>query len=70
MTEIEFEQIIIKTIYANPEVSGKIIPELDTGWFTNVDHKYIVNAIWTIILNFPQFLMQLKLKDFYLIREQ
>ena len=45
MTDIEFEQIIIKTIYANPEVSGKIIPELDTGWFTNVDHKYIVNAI-------------------------
>ena len=32
MTDIEFEQIIIKTIYANPEVSGKIIPELDTGW--------------------------------------
>lgn len=45
MTDIEFEQVIIKTIYANPEVSGKIIPELDTNWFINVDHKYIVNAI-------------------------
>lgn len=45
MTDNEFEQIIIKTLYANPNVSGKIVPELTTDWFTNTDHKYIIDAI-------------------------
>lgn len=45
MTDIEFEQIIIKAIYANSSVSSKVVPELNTDWFINVDHKYIVDAI-------------------------
>ena len=45
MTDNEFEQVIIKTLYANPDVSSKVVPELDNSWFTNTDHKYIVDAI-------------------------
>ena len=45
MTDIEFEQVIIKAIYANGSVSSKVVPELNTDWFVNVDHKYIVDAI-------------------------
>lgn len=45
MTDNEFEQVIIKTLYANPDVSSKVIPELDNSWFTNTDHKYIIDAI-------------------------
>lgn len=45
MTDNEFEQVIIKTLYANRDVSSKVVPELDNSWFTNTDHKYIVDAI-------------------------
>ena len=45
MTDIEFEQVIIKALYANSELSSKVVPELDPQWFINIDHKYIVNAI-------------------------
>jgi replicative DNA helicase len=45
MTDNEFEQVVIKTIYANPSASSKIVPELDPNWFIQVDHKYIVDAI-------------------------
>lgn len=45
MTDIEFEQVIIKALYANADISSKVVPELDPGWFTNIDHKYIVSAI-------------------------
>lgn len=45
MTDIEFEQVIIKAIYANSSVSSKVVPELNTDWFVNVDHQYIVDAI-------------------------
>lgn len=45
MTDNEFEQVIIKTLYANPDVSSKVVPELDNSWFINTDHKYIVDAI-------------------------
>lgn len=45
MTDNEFEQVIIKTLYANPDVSSKVVPELDNSWFTNTDHKYIIDAI-------------------------
>lgn len=45
MNDIEFEQVIIKTLYANGEVSGKIIPELQEDWFINVDHKIIAKSI-------------------------
>jgi len=45
MTDSEFEKVVIKTLYANPDASSKIIPELDVNWFIQVDHKYIVDAI-------------------------
>lgn len=45
MTDREFEQVVIKTIYANPNVAGKITPLLDNSWFLEPDHKYIANAI-------------------------
>lgn len=45
MTDIEFEQVIIKALYANSDLSSKVVPELDPQWFVNIDHKYIVNAI-------------------------
>lgn len=45
MTDIEFEQVIIKTLYANNDISSKIVPELTEDWFVNVDHKYIAQAI-------------------------
>lgn len=45
MTDREFEQVVIKTIYANPAVAGKITPLLDNSWFLDPDHKYIANAI-------------------------
>ena len=44
-TDIEFEQVIIKALYANSDVSSKVVPELNSDWFINIDHKYIVNAI-------------------------
>ena len=44
-TDIEFEQVIIKALYANSDVSSKVVPELNSDWFINLDHKYIVNAI-------------------------
>ena len=45
MTDIEFEQVIIKALYANSDISSKVVPELDPNWFSNVDHKYIISAI-------------------------
>lgn len=45
MTDREFEQVVIKTIYANPTVAGKITPMLDETWFLDPDHKYIAKAI-------------------------
>lgn len=45
MTDREFEQVVIKTIYANPAVAGKITPMLDETWFLDPDHKYIAKAI-------------------------
>ena len=45
MTDNDFEQVVIKTLYANPNASRKIVPELDPNWFVQVDHKYIVDAI-------------------------
>lgn len=45
MTDIEFEQVVIKTLYANEEVSSKILPELREEWFSHVDHKFIVKSI-------------------------
>lgn len=45
MTDIEFEQVIIKTLYANNDISSKVVPELNEDWFINVDHKYIINSI-------------------------
>ena len=44
-TDIEFEQVIIKALYANSDVSSKVVPELNSDWFINLDHKYIVNTI-------------------------
>lgn len=45
MTDIEFEKVVIKTLYANSDISSKILPELNEDWFTQVDHKYIVKGI-------------------------
>ncbi|MBQ1571572.1 MAG: hypothetical protein IIZ78_10640 [Clostridiales bacterium] len=45
MTDREFEQIIIKAIYANPSIASKVIPVLNDTWFFDPDHKYIARAI-------------------------
>lgn len=45
MLDRDFEQVIIKTIYANPEIAGKIVPVLDESWFLDPDHRYIAKAI-------------------------
>lgn len=45
MTDTEYEQVVIKTLYANSDVSSKILPDLKEEWFSHVDHKYIIKAI-------------------------
>ena len=41
----DFEKLIIKTLYSNPDVSSKVLPSLKEGWFSDIDCKIIAKEI-------------------------
>lgn len=45
MKEKDFEKIIIKSLYSNTDVCSKVLPELKSNWFYNVDYKWIAEHI-------------------------
>lgn len=45
MNTTDFEAIIIKALFANETVRSKVLPELKTDWFFDIDNKIICGKI-------------------------
>lgn len=45
MKQNEFERVIIKALYSNAAVCSKVLPELKTSWFFDIDCKMIAEHI-------------------------
>ena len=45
MKQNEFERVIIKALYSNTAVCSKVLPELKSTWFFDIDCKMIAEHI-------------------------
>lgn len=45
MKPADFERIIIKALFVNDTVRGKVLPALKTDWFFDIDDKFIIEKI-------------------------
>lgn len=54
MKQNEFERIIIKSLYSNPGVCSKVLPELNETWFSDIDCKFIAKHIIDFNTNFSR----------------
>ena len=62
MKASEFERIIIKSLFVDESLRNKVLPELKTDWFFEIDNRLIVSSILDFNAKFGQMPNALEMK--------